>query len=84
MHVLKISLMNMCHVLIYTSLTNYRIVFSLEELDSTSHSHDYFFKSLKSKYDSNFRAELLSTDFYQYFDYEKTKELVSLLKMKLE
>ena len=73
-----------CINIIYTSLTNYRIVFSLEELDSTSPSHDYFFKSLKSKYDSNFRAELLSTNFYQYFDYERTKELVSLLNIKLE
>ena len=29
-------------------MENYIIVFNHEELDSTSYSHDYFFKSLKT------------------------------------
>ena len=35
----------------------------MEELDSTILSFDHFFKSLKTEYDGNFRAEILSTDF---------------------
>ena len=55
-------------------MENYIIVFSLEELDSTSPSRDYFFKSLKTEYDLNFRAEMLSTNFESlYFDYKEKK-----------
>lgn len=60
-----------------------RYVFTLADLDTMAPCYEYFlqcFKDVSKK--TNWKFDLIETDFPQYFDYERSKELI-LMKLYL-
>lgn len=60
-----------------------RYVFTLADLDTIAPCYEYFlqcFNEIRKK--TNWKFELVDTDFPQYFDYERSKELI-ILKLYL-
>ena len=71
-----------------------RINFSLDHLDVVSPAHSYFLECIRRRYPAahslrgngenkhiTINATQLSTDFEQYFSYERVKELVSTINI---
>lgn len=60
-----------------------RYVFTLAELDTMAPCYEYFLQCINDvRKTTNWKLELLDIDFPQYFDYERSKELV-IIKLYL-
>lgn len=60
-----------------------RYVFTMADLDTMAPCYEYFLHCImEMRKTTNWKLEFVSTDFPQYFDYERSKELI-LMKLHL-